>query len=59
MDHGCMYSAVCFLSYRASTNKEVKEKVIIELGFVNSKLEVLKADLAELNSSVRTYQNDK
>ena len=45
--------------YRATTNKEIKEKVVIELGFVKSKLEVLKGDLAQLNSNVKTYQNEK
>lgn len=50
---------VVFFFGRVATNKEVREKVTIELGFVNSKLEVLKADLAQLNSSVKTYQNEK
>lgn len=48
-----------FFTFRATGNKEIKEKVLIELGFVKSKLEVLRGDLAELNSSVKTYQNEK
>lgn len=51
-------STVC-MYFRATANKEIKEKVQIELGFVKSKLEVLKGDLAELNSSIKTYQNEK
>lgn len=47
------------LDFRAATNKEVREKVTIELGFVKSKLEVLRNDLAQLNSSVKIYQNEK
>lgn len=41
---------------RASTNKKMKETVALELSFVNSNLQLLKEQLAELNSSVELYQ---
>ncbi|GAB6027157.1 hypothetical protein CHUAL_013914 [Chamberlinius hualienensis] len=45
--------------YRATNNKKLKETVSLELRFVNSKLQHLKQQLADLNSSVDIYQNDK
>lgn len=42
--------------FRASTNKKMKETVALELSFVNSNLQLLKEQLAELNSSVELYQ---
>jgi hypothetical protein len=41
---------------RATTNKKLKETVALELSFVNSNLQLLKEQLAELNSSVEVYQ---
>merc|ERR1719394_1202993 len=43
--------------FKASTNKKMKETVALELSFVNSNLQLLKEQLAELNSSVEVYQN--
>nr|CAD7396136.1 unnamed protein product [Timema cristinae] len=45
-------------SERATTNRKLKETVALELSFVNSNLQLLKEQLAELNSSVELYQND-
>ncbi|XP_053321968.1 rhophilin-1 [Spea bombifrons] len=44
--------------FRATTNHKVKETVALELSYVNSNLQLLKEELAELNSSVEIYQND-
>jgi hypothetical protein len=41
---------------RASTDKKTKDTVALELSFVNSNLQLLKEQLAELNSSVEVYQ---
>ena len=46
-------------AFRATTNKKLKETVALELSFVNSNLQLLKEQLAELNSSVELYQNEK
>ena len=43
---------------RATTNKKLKETVALELSYVNSNLQLLKEELADLNSSVQIYQND-
>ena len=40
------------VSLRASTDRKTKETVALELSFVNSNLQLLKEQLAELNSSV-------
>jgi hypothetical protein len=45
--------------FRATTNRKLKETVALELSFVNSNLQLLKEQLAELNSSVELYQNDR
>ena len=37
----------------------MKETVALELSFVNSNLQLLKEQLAELNSSVELYQANK
>ncbi|XP_071535406.1 rhophilin-2-A isoform X2 [Panulirus ornatus] len=42
--------------YNATNNKRMKEQVALELQFVNSNLQLLKEQLAELNSSVEIYQ---
>lgn len=42
---------------RATTNRKLKETVALELSYVNSNLQLLKEQLAELNSSVELYQN--
>lgn len=44
--------------YLATTNKKLKNTIALELSFVNSNLQLLKEQLAELNSSVECYQND-
>uniref|UniRef100_A0A8D8V8P2 Rhophilin-2 n=1 Tax=Cacopsylla melanoneura TaxID=428564 RepID=A0A8D8V8P2_9HEMI len=44
--------------FKATTNRKLKETVALELSFVNSNLQLLKEQLAELNSSVEVYQND-
>ena len=44
--------------FRATTNKKMRETVALELSFVNSNLQLLKEQLAELNSSVELYQNN-
>lgn len=44
--------------YKATTNRKLKETVAVELSFVNSNLQLLKEQLAELNSSVELYQSD-
>ena len=47
-----------YLFIRATTNKKLKETVALELSYVNSNLQLLKEELADLNSSVQIYQND-
>ena len=42
--------------YRATTDTKTRETVSLELRFVNSNLQLLKEQLAELNSSVELYQ---
>lgn len=42
--------------FKATTNKKMRETVALELSFVNSNLQLLKEQLAELNSSVELYQ---
>ncbi|XP_014241847.1 rhophilin-2 isoform X2 [Cimex lectularius] len=44
--------------YKATTNRKLKETVALELSFVNSNLQLLKEQLAELNSSVEIYQGE-
>ncbi|KAK9688363.1 PDZ domain [Popillia japonica] len=44
--------------FKATTNKKLKETVALELSFVNSNLQLLKEQLAELNSSVEIYQHE-
>lgn len=43
--------------FKATHNKKLRETVALELSFVNSNLQLLKEQLAELNSSVDIYQN--
>jgi len=43
--------------FRATSNKKLRETVALELSFVNSNLQLLKEQLAELNSSVEVYQS--
>ena len=49
----------CLFSWknRATNNKKLRETVALELSFVNSNLQLLKEQLAELNSSVEVYQD--
>ena len=42
--------------FRATTDPKTRENVSLELRFVNSNLQLLKEQLAELNSSVELYQ---
>jgi len=42
--------------FRVSTDTRTKENVSLELSFLNSNLQLLKEELAELNSSVELYQ---
>lgn len=44
--------------FKATTNRKLRDTVALELSFVNSNLQLLKEQLAELNSSVEVYQND-
>lgn len=44
--------------YKATDNQKVKNRISLELSFVNSNLQLLKEKLSELNSSVEIYQND-
>ncbi|XP_041455302.1 rhophilin-1-like isoform X2 [Lytechinus variegatus] len=44
--------------FKAATNRKLKEQVALELSFVNSNLQLLKEELAEINSDVEAYQND-
>lgn len=44
---------------RATSNKKLRETVSLELSFVNSNLQLLKEQLAVLNSSVEVYQGDQ
>ena len=53
-----MFFQCFFLFIRATTNKKLKETVALELSYVNSNLQLLKEELADLNSSVQIYQND-
>ncbi|KAH8273287.1 hypothetical protein KR018_004836 [Drosophila ironensis] len=43
--------------YKATTNRKLRDTVALELSFVNSNLQLLKEQLAELNSSMEIYQN--
>ena len=43
--------------FRATTNKKLRETVALELSYVNSTLQLLKEELADLNSSVQVYQS--
>ena len=52
-----LFHVIFFLPCRATTNKKMRETVALELSFVNSNLQLLKEQLAELNSSVEVYQN--
>ncbi|KAI8035581.1 hypothetical protein M5D96_011630 [Drosophila gunungcola] len=46
----------CFV--RATSNRKLRDTVALELSFVNSNLQLLKEQLAELNSSVEIYQSE-
>ncbi|KAG5679298.1 hypothetical protein PVAND_008876 [Polypedilum vanderplanki] len=45
--------------YKATSNKKLREKVTLELSFMNSTLQLLKEQLAELNSAVDVYEHDE
>ncbi|XP_065569977.1 rhophilin-2-B-like [Artemia franciscana] len=42
--------------YRATNNKKLRETVALELSFLNSNLQLLKEELAQLNSNIEVYQ---
>ncbi|XP_073987279.1 GTP-Rho-binding protein rhophilin isoform X2 [Rhodnius prolixus] len=44
--------------FKATSNRKLKETVALELSFVNSNLQLLREQLAELNSSVELYQGE-
>src|SRR4051812_44928953 len=44
---------------RATSDKKLKEQITLELSFVDSNLQLLREELAELNTSVQIYQNEK
>ncbi|XP_071786120.1 rhophilin-1-like [Asterias amurensis] len=44
--------------FKAASNRKIKEQVAMELSFVNSNLQLLKEELAEINSEVEAYQTD-
>lgn len=44
--------------YKATTNRKLRDTVALELSFVNSNLQLLKEQLAELNSSMEIYQSE-
>lgn len=54
----CTFPFLFCLS-RATSNKKLRETVSLELSFVNSNLQLLKEQLAVLNSSVEVYQGDQ
>lgn len=45
--------------FKATANKKLRETVMLELSFMNSTLQLLKEQLAELNSAVDVYQHDE
>ncbi|CAG9799344.1 unnamed protein product [Chironomus riparius] len=45
--------------FKATTNKKLRETITLELSFMNSTLQLLKEQLAELNSAVEVYQHDE
>lgn len=53
------YSAGAENLYKATENKKLKEKINLELSFMNSTLQLLKEQLSELNSAVDVYQHEK
>ena len=50
---------MCFLSFRATANKKLREQVAVELSFFNSSIQLLKEELSDLNSKVDIYQHDR
>ncbi|ELU08014.1 hypothetical protein CAPTEDRAFT_93887 [Capitella teleta] len=44
--------------HKATTNRRLRDSVALELRLVNSNLQLLKEELADLNSSVDLYQNE-
>lgn len=54
----CFSFSFSFFHFQATDNPKVKNRISLELSFVNSNLQLLKEKLSELNSSVEIYQND-
>ena len=54
-----VFLSIFFFFSRATSNKKLRETVSLELSFVNSNLQLLKEQLAVLNSSVEVYQGDQ
>lgn len=48
-----------FSCFRVTKDRKIKENIALELSFVNSNLQLLKEELAQLNSSVDIYQNKR
>lgn len=53
-----MFTHTFIIHLQATDNPKVKNRISLELSFVNSNLQLLKEKLSELNSSVEIYQND-
>lgn len=58
-DHQRRHHLLQHASKQATTNRKLRDTVALELSFVNSNLQLLKEQLAELNSSVEIYQNNR
>lgn len=58
---GFIHTTISINDYRlqATTNRKLRDTVALELSFVNSNLQLLKEQLAELNSSVEIYQSER
>ena len=50
------FSIQSFSFSRATNNKKLRETVALELSFLNSNLQLLKEELAQLNSNIEVYQ---
>lgn len=48
-----------FTRSRATTDPRLKQQISLELSFVDSNIKVLRDQLAELNTAVHAYQNDR
>ncbi len=46
---------IFLIIFRATLNKKLRDNITLELSFVNSNIQVLKEELADVNSSVDIY----